>query len=154
MKDDRLIRFLLGERRTDNLLFLVAGAAFLLMFDLALALGAAFLIGPWLVLSLIALTSGGGLYAALTLSRRRRIRLLEALEEGRYDEDTFREYLGSLTAAVLMILPGGLSFIAGAALTIPALSRRVGGYVSGRLGFDWRRTWEYLNVLRYGDDPD
>ena len=129
-------------------LFLVLLYSLLPLAEIVLILSVGDVIGKYLTL---ALTASTGLLGVLIAARQLRGLLDRArarIRSGEYPGAEFVEIAGILVGSVLLMTPGFITDTLGLVMFIPAVRRRVGQAITGRLQ---RRLTEVYEVLRLYD---
>lgn len=148
MGDVRLFIRFFDREFMVKALFLVLLYSLLPLAEIVLILSVGDVIGKYLTL---AITASTGLLGMLVAARQLRGLLDRArarIRSGEYPGAEFVEIAGILVGSILLMTPGFITDTLGLVMFIPAVRRRVGQAITGRLQ---RRLTEVYEVLRLYD---
>lgn len=103
-------------------------------------------IGHFLTLAVAASTAALGLLFGVPRIRRILFTIKDKVRQGDYPGEGFAEFIGSLFATLLLILPGFVTDFFGLIFLLPLLRKAVGRGISGLMKTRLIELYEYLKL--------
>ena len=148
----RLLYILLDQRTLRTYLAILSSLGFGVLLDIIIFIQLSLLIGPWIMMAILATTSAIGTIIMYHFVEVRCARLLESVDSGEYFPDIFSRYISILISSGFVIVPGLFNTLLGVLLLIPPLGIRIGNAILRLTGIDWREAYEYLRLDRLTRD--
>jgi UPF0716 protein FxsA len=142
----RLLLSIIHAPSVDRYLTILSISGIVLLSDLVIILAIGRIIGIWLILTILTVTSAAGYLIARHSLHNAGTVLDEALRNGFFPEEGFPRYLSTLLAAIPLIVPGVVSTLGGLLWLFPPVRSKTGRALSRYLGVDWHEAYEYLKL--------
>ncbi|OQX28706.1 MAG: hypothetical protein B0D92_07500 [Spirochaeta sp. LUC14_002_19_P3] len=146
MLNYRLLNIVLNSQFIRVYLGILGGLGFAVLLDVVLFIQLSYLVGPWLVMALLALTAGGNLLVAFKIADFYGGRLMDSVNGGVYSEEYFVNYAAALFAGIFLVPPGLVNTLIGYVILLPPVSRFAGSRMAKYLGVNWSKAYEYLRL--------
>ena len=146
-----LLYSVLGQRPLKTYLGILCVCGFAILLDMVLILKLAFLIGPWMTMSILAILTSIDIFVIYKLVELRNLQLIESIHQGKFNETRFTNYVSALLAALFFIPPGFVNTIIGSLLLIPPISVFIGRMLAKVAGINWFEAYEHLRFDSLAD---
>ena len=116
------------------------------LLDVILLLKLSLLIGTWLTLAILALTTSATIVLAFHLVDKRSHALYRSISYGVFSQNNFVNYVTILLACPLIMLPGIVNSLFGLLILLQPLSDKIGEIVVRTTGINWSESYEILRL--------
>lgn len=137
---------MLNPRSVSIYLGILGGLGFAILLDIVLFLKLVFLIGPWIMMTILAALTAFNLLLTYSLTAYRNEKLMGSIHGGRYDASLFSRYIATLFAGIFLIPPGLANTVVGLVLLLPPVSQKFGNALAGSSDHGWTEAYEYLRL--------
>ena len=154
MLNFRLLNKLTGSRSIRSYLALLSTLSAGVLVDILLILKLALLIGPWVIMTILAANTAVGIYYIYYLTGIRKHQLISCIKSGLYKPDVFSRYLTSLLASLFIIIPGLMNTILGLIMLLPPFNIKIGNRLARTMGIDRYEAYEFLRLDYVSSDRE
>ena len=148
MLNFRLLNILTNSRSIRIYLGILSLLGIGVLLDILLFLKLALVIGPWITMSALAVSTAGGIFSMHYLIDEKNRQLINSIDTGLYKPACFSRYLGTITASLFIIIPGFLNSLMGFVLLFPPLCTMLGNRMADIMGLEWQEAYEFLRLDR------
>lgn len=148
----RMLYILIDRRSVRTFMAIVTALGFGVLLDILVFINLSLLIGPWVTLAIIAAITASGITVMFPVVERTGGRLLEAVDDGVFDDSILPGYISVLISAAFIVVPGLFNTLVGSLLLIRPVGIRAGNLVSSLAGINWQEAYEYLRLDRMTRD--
>lgn len=151
MLNFHLLFSILNPRYKSRYLAILCCLGIAVLLDIILCLQLAFLIGPWIFVSLLSVLTAFSVLLVYYLVDVQTEEISHSIRKRVCDESVFTSYIATLLIGVFLLLPGLINTLIGGILLIPFFSRRIGKIFLVLTGIRWEEAHEYLKLNDIAD---